>query len=322
MKPNVLICPSDAAWKATRSGPFVGASEAAALFGLHPYMTERELWRRLQGERLEIEETEAMLAGNCLEAGIARMFEIRHAAPVGNRVLSPQEFYAAPADSRVIVRHEFAPIQCTPDAIIATESGAELLQIKNVSEWKEDAWTNGAPREYQIQVQAEMACTGMPRATLVALIGGNRLIAHRYEANHELQRRICERAKALLELGIEPMPGTDDEVRAMFPQSVEGLSKEIENPEVVYEYARLKAQMSDLEEELDRVKVALQNDIGPAETFTIAGKKAGTWKTSMRNDPPREARSYPVRTLRLDSSITKQAKQQLPQRHEFPLLSE
>lgn len=324
MQPQVIPCRDEKEWLASRALSFVGASEAAALFELNPYMTRLALWERLQGVEHKVEVSDAMLAGIELEDGIARLY----ARKTGERVLLPSEFYGKPKllesdePPRIIVRHDTAPIQCTPDRIIVTKHGARLLQIKNVSAWKADEWMDTPPVAYQIQCQAEMACTGFGEATLCALIGGNELVIHELKRNEAFIHRLILRATELVGFPIAPPPGSDEEVKRLFPQSVDGLSKELEQPELLYEFARLKAELDELEKALEPVKAALQADIGPAETFTVNGKKGGSWKTSVRNEAAREARSYPVRTLRLDASITKEAKALTSPRHASPLLSE
>lgn len=322
--PIIIPCATEDDWHAVRAGPYVGASEAAALFGLHPYMTPRELWAKLQGNAPEKRDppSEAMLAGICLEDGIGKLYQLTFAAQAGEKVVTPQEFYGHPNAAKIVVRHPTLPFQCTPDFVIVTKHGARLLQVKNVSEWKEKAWIGTAPREYRIQVQVEMLCTGMGSSTLAALVGGDRLFAFDENARREIQDALAREAKVMLDLPIEPLPSTDEEIKRAFPASVEGLSKELERPESFLEFVRLKAEIEQLEEQLEPLKAAVQNDIGPAEAFTVAGKKAGTWKTSVRNDPPREARSYPVRSLRIAAEFTKQAKAQLTPRHDFPLLAE
>ena len=316
--PIIIPCATEDDWHRARADK-LGASEAAAVFGLHPYLSKLELWEKLQGTpRKQEPPSAAMLAGIHLEDGIGKLY----AHATGQRVLTPQEFYGHPKAAKVIVRHATLPIQCTPDFIIVTQSGAELLQVKNVSTWSADQWRDYPPRHYRIQVQAEMLCTGMPVAMLVALVGGQELAPHRVERAEKFLEDLARAVKEFVDLPIAPLPSTDEDVKRRFPESIEGLSKELEQPEALFEYARLKAEMDQLEEDLERVKSALQADIGAAETFTVGGAKAGTWKTSVRNDPPREARSYPVRSLRIAADFTKQAKAQLTPRHEFPLLSE
>jgi putative phage-type endonuclease len=310
--PIVIPCATEEDWHAVRAQAYIGASEAAAVFDLNPYMSKLALWERLQGvEQKREPPNAAMLAGTYLEDGIGKLY----AAVYGQRVLTPQEFYGHPKAAKVIVRHPTLPLQCTPDFIIVTQSGARLLQVKNVASWKADQWADQPPRAYRIQVQAEMLCTGMPSAMLAALVGGQELMPHEIERSAAFLQELAEAATSLVALPIAPPPSNNEEIKRLFPESVPGLSKELERPENLYEFARLKAEAERIDEELERVKAALQADIGPAESFTVQGRKAGSWKTSVRTDPPREARSYPVRTLRLDTSVTKQAKSQLPERH-------
>jgi len=318
--PIIIPCATENAWHAERA-KMLGASEIAALVGQNPYMTPLQLWSKKKLDRAStLEDTEALLAGKFLEDGNARWYAHAH----GVHVVTPQEFYGLRDAAQVVVRHPQFPIQCTPDRFIvrpaAGESEAEVrvLQLKNVSAFLLDRWVEAGevvpPLSVQIQVQIEMFCTGIERGAIGAIIGGN---SRKDAPDIELNRQFVERLAALavqfwrsLDGDVPPaaLAADVDFIGDQFPKSVAGLSKELEHPELLVDLANIKAELKALEEHAGALEARLKSEIGPAEVFTINGKKAGTWKTQVRNDPPREARTSEFRVFRLDSSITKQAK--------------
>lgn len=340
LAPLIIPCPDEASWHRERS-KLLGASEVAALFDCHPYLTKRQLWMRKKGLVPPDDETEAMEAGKFAELMLAPWYAKR----TGRRVLTPQEFYRGaagyetpatvdPVPFAIIVRHPTLPLQCTPDRILqCSNEGCELpsfglptrngvLQLKNADRWLLDQWEGEegavtAPLCYQVQVQAELLCTGLKWGALAASIGGNRLRHLDIEAHPAFQSKLgaaCVNFMQSLALDQAPAPTADDldEIRRAFPLAVPGRTKELDNAAALMEYAKHAAFSKWHEEQADHYKAQLQAELGDAEVATIGGQKVATWKSSTRRDPPREAREFTVRTFRLDKRISDTAKAAIP----------
>lgn len=327
MKPTIIACPTEEAWHAQRAKA-IGASEVAALFDLHPYMTRRQLWLRKKGLEPDQETTDAMRAGLLSEDMHARWIAQDHP---GTEVWRPSEFFvpdelARVAATQVITRHPEAPLQATPDRVILpSPQEAGLLQLKNVSEWAADEWEEGTPLHVQIQVQAELLCSGFSWAIASALIGGNRRKEHKIEAHPEFHQELVRRASAfwLTLAGDEPPEATAGDlelVRRQFPASAPGLSINYPHPEDLFRLAEVKAKIAQLEEDEKALLAKIQSLAGPAETILGDGQKLATWKSSTRNEAAREARQVPVRTFRLDPKILQAAKAALPRHEHQPIL--
>ena len=88
------------------------------------------------------------------------------------------------SDQHSLYRDDATPyLQASPDSFqIATGkdppelAGVGVLQIKTTDRANAKFWRNGAPVDYQIQVQAEMRVTGAKWGSLVCLVGGNKMI--------------------------------------------------------------------------------------------------------------------------------------------------
>lgn len=122
---------------------YVGASEAAALFDCHPFMTRRELYHRKRSELSDVRESNVMRLGSYLEP-----FILEQTFP--NAVRSEQKQVPHP---------EIHGLACTPDAF--TEIG-ELIEIKSVSQSPDTAAVH-----HVIQCQVQMMVLNQPLVHLV-----------------------------------------------------------------------------------------------------------------------------------------------------------
>jgi len=150
----------------------VGASEAAALFGLHPYLTKFRLWN-LKAGRIpadDLADNERVEAGIFMEPSIAAWVKHRTGWP-----LTKVERYCEHPTVK--------GMGCSPDYEFVDPATGELVtvQIKNVDAIVFAKWEDGPPMVYQLQVQHEIACGPYARGVLAVNVGGNRLELFRYD---------------------------------------------------------------------------------------------------------------------------------------------
>ena len=153
----------------------IGASEIAAITGLHPYASPWDVWLRKTGQAPDVEETEPMEWGIRLEPAIRQKY-----------VDHTRSCVAVPLSSMFHAEHQWA--RATPDGIVVGEVDAKhgqymlapdkekwrhLLQCKNVGTWAARDWEAGPPVYVQLQEMWEMHVTGLTRADVAVLIGGN-----------------------------------------------------------------------------------------------------------------------------------------------------
>ena len=109
--------------------------------------------------------------GNLLEEPIAQ----RYAQKTGRTLWQGSPF--------AVAQHPTIPcMRSTPDRFVIggepprfpdfTPTGGGLLQIKNTNAFKGHDWDLGVPDYIEVQVQHEMACTGLQWASVAVLIGG------------------------------------------------------------------------------------------------------------------------------------------------------
>ncbi len=151
------------AWLASRTSG-IGASEAAALYGLSPYASAYSLWAEKSGRAPAMEiDGEWLEWGRLLETPIAQRYELK----TGRKLWRLGEYCVA-------VHREREYMFSTPDFWVVESElpGSGLCQIKNAMIFKERTWEDGPPMHVQIQVQHEMSCTGRDWTSVAVLIGG------------------------------------------------------------------------------------------------------------------------------------------------------
>lgn len=286
---------SEAAWlTARRQG--IGASEAASILGISPYKSALALYC----EKLELTapdplEHEALYWGRMLERPIA----YRYAEVTGRRVV--------PAEPWTLRRSRVHPFMvATLDALTwPTPQQVVPLEIKNVGAYKGDDWAEEPPLHVQVQVQHQLAVTGLPAASIAALVGGNRLVWFDVARNDrfigvliEAEGRFWDR---LLAQDPPPVDGTEAGkalLRALYPRETPGLVVNL--PAEAMEWDIDLQGLKSLEKAHDATKLALENKlkaaIGEAECGVLPNGVTFTWKASERKGYVVEATT--VRTLR------------------------
>lgn len=162
----------------------IGASEAAAVLGVSPFESARQLYLRKRGLIPDVEETEAMRWGTLLEPPILREYERRS----GETIAARQLFYPAASGS---------PMLATLDAM--TQSG-HPVEVKTTSaiHGRElgDGGTDQLPDHWIVQAQQQMILSDTGYVDFAVLIGGQRLSIHRVDR----RPRLCESLAARVDL--------------------------------------------------------------------------------------------------------------------------
>lgn len=271
------------AWLANRRTG-IGASEAAAAIGKSPWKSRLELWgeKTCRLEQPDLSDNERIRWGQRLERVIADGF----GEDSGRGIIHwPQTD---------VVRHaEHHCMFCTPDALTLDDEGVGLLQVKTTGAERLADWDGDAPPLiYQIQVQHELACTGLSKATLACLVGGNRLIWHDIYRDQEFIE-----ALELAELefwchvtrDIEPPADLSSASMQAFarihPQD-DGTATELPDEMLTLSRAILdaKSRVKDLMDAIHADEARIKLAIGDHAIGTLADGSQWTWRTQQRGE--------------------------------------
>lgn len=160
----------------------IGSSQIASILGIEgAFNSEFEVWQQFVGQtESESSSNEAMLAGTCLEDGIAKMYEFKY-----NTKLKKLRTGNAWQHSK------FEWAICHPDRIIDKHTALEIKLVSsyNISKWGEDD-TDEIPMYYLTQVLWYMIVNEQINTVYVARFTNNQL--HRYIVKREDNKDLIE----------------------------------------------------------------------------------------------------------------------------------
>ena len=277
---RTLITPADEAhWHAMRAQDLT-STDVAALFSLSPYKTAFELWHeKRSGEVAQVKDNDRMRWGRRLEAVVAEGI-----AEERRWQARPFKEYGRLADVRLGASFDFR----VNDRLDATDSPDDaILEIKTVdflafrNGWTiEDDYVE-APAHIELQVQHQMLVSGLRRAFIGVLIGGNRIELLEREADDQVHAGIIAAAAqfwASIEAGTPPAPVMPDDARAVIRLNQHAEPGKLldvrDNPyvaELIRQYDYLGRQAKAVADERDVVKAELLAAIGDAEKVIVDG---------------------------------------------------
>jgi len=264
-------------WLAMRKQD-VTASGAAALLGVHPFVTAYGLWAEKTGAIAQDGEmTEAMERGIELEPlAVRRLAKVRPTWLVEQ----PNAYYRDPK----------ARLGATPDAFASDPErpGFGVVQIKSVEprkfrkDWRNEDGEIEPPLWIVVQAIIEAHLTGAQWAAVAALVISYGIELHVVEV--PLHAGIIERIRAeteafwrMVEDGHTPDPDykRDGTLLSRIYAEASGpeidLSADNEIPSLLAERERISAVTSENRRRSDEIKAALLHKIGPAQSARVAG---------------------------------------------------
>ena len=163
----------------------LGSSDAAAVVGLNPYRTPMAVWNDKMG-LTPIDDTdpsEATHWGHVLEPIVAREW-------------SRQTGYRIRRVHAILVHDTVSWMGCDLDFVCTTLDGPRIVEVKTTAEHNAGRFNEGIPDDHYIQIQHQLLVTQLPWAYYVLLLGGQRLMATRVDADAEIQAALFQREQA------------------------------------------------------------------------------------------------------------------------------
>ena len=298
---EVVSPASRAEWLKLR-GDTIGASEAAALFGVHPFTTAYELHHLKVGTiAADPTETGPMRRGRHLEqVAVEFLREERPEWIVTANVIPGGMFY----------RDLAAGLSCTPDAFVTdpARDGVGICQIKSVepgvfrSRWRGDDGAVEVPLYVAVQAIQEAFLTGAKWAVVCPLVVGFAIEMPILEVplHAGLTGRLLAESAAFWSGVRSGRAPSADSARdaALLERLWSGGGLEIdlaadnEVPELVAERERLSAENGAAETRLKEIKAALLAKVGDATIARLADGRCITLKRVERKGYAVEPSSY------------------------------
>lgn len=259
-------------WLANRANG-IGGSEAAAVLGLHPWMSPLALYCEKIGlTGPKDADSEAVEWGRILEPVIADQFVEK----TGRQLVDPGPWHSW--------RNNHYPfMQVTVDRLIVPigEEGNGDLSIKTASAYKHEDWKDEEiPLPYQIQLQYELLTTGMQWGAFAALIGGQRLeLRPNITRNERFCACLLEKVEEFwdrIKRGDPPDPdgsaSTTETLKRLYPKdNGEAIALPGEAMEWDERRAKLKAEIKEREAAVDEIDNRIKFTIGDAAFGLLPG---------------------------------------------------
>lgn len=259
----------------------IGASDAAAVFGLSPYKSPLALYFEKRGEvEMPESEREALYWGRVLQSPIARRYEYE----TDREIEEPDQF--------AILRHPTHPFMlATLDATAMAKSptakqppagGRGVVEIKNAGFFKKEEWRDEPPLAFQIQAQHQMFVAGAEWASLAALVGGVEFfwadIARHNGFINVLLNKVGE-FWSRVQSGTPPEADGTESTRQLLKQlyprdNGEIITLESKWANVDDELVRIKIDQKKYQERRDKLENELKLAIGTATAAQIDGSTA------------------------------------------------
>lgn len=273
-------------WLALRE-PNLNSTDIPALFGVSPYMTAFELWHRKAGSlQSDFQDNERVTWGRRLEAVVAEGV----AEDKGWKATPFKDYIAMP-------KHR---IGSSFDFIVHDDDSNEaILEIKCVDYFAfKDGWIiDGddieAPPHIELQVQHQMLVSGIDKAYIGVLVGGNTVKVLERDADPVIHKLIIAKAATFWQSIADNEPPEPDyaadakSIIALNSNVRDGAfidaSKDAEITQAIQEYQHVSSECSALEKVKDEKKARVLELVGDAEKV-ISGKyslSAGMVKESV-----------------------------------------
>jgi len=278
---------NEAHWLALRREDLT-STDIAALFGLSPYKTAFELWHeKKSGARVEFVENERMKWGKRMEATVAQGI-----AEDQGWAVRPFKDYMRIDGLRVGSSFDFRIVGtggffAGSDNHPEPDAGDAILEIKCVDFLQfRDGWTIDegfieAPAHIELQAQHQMLVSGLKRAYIGVMVGGNDIRVIERAADPQVHAGILAAARDFwksIDENNPPPPVMPDDAEAVIgmyqfaePGKLLVAQDDAELLALVREYRQFKTAASDADEQAQVRKAEILQRIGDHEKVLLPG---------------------------------------------------
>lgn len=277
-----------ASWLAGRQNA-IGASDVAVILGASQHKSPFTLYQEKRGAIGGFEGNLATELGLVLEPFLAE----KYTQETGVSVLDPGNWTVFP-------HREIPFFGCTPDRLILRKgdtltalTDCEILkavELKTMGEYAARKNDGDPPLDYEIQVQAQMACLECEQADIAMLIGNrefrvvpqvrnDRFIKVMLQAIAEFWERVQNEDPP----PVDASDSTFETIKAMHPDD-NGHIVTLSDKAVFASLAldEVKAQIKELEAQEQEAKILILAEMGDATFGDLGDGTYRSWKTQVR----------------------------------------
>ena len=254
-------------WLRLRKG-FVGASEVACILGMSRYSTPLGIYTDKLSPNITDDMTEWQEWGHRLEDAIAKW------------VGETQDITVMPSPG-LLQSVEYPWLGATPDRV--TDAG-EPVELKTSDRFMADAWADGVPDNYRIQVLVQMIVLGARRGYLAVLHGGNRPEFFTINWDQVVVDQIVSITKGFWQnhvmAKVAPEPTTSDELALAHRDSGDALDGDERLLMAWWLDGQERSAYKAAESQIEAVKAAYKELLHTTDrsVLTYKGKALYTWK--------------------------------------------
>lgn len=285
---------SRTAWLAARKLG-LGASDTAAVLGVDPWKSALEVYLDKVNPVVHDDTvSEAAEWGSAVEAVVARKVASRH-RHLGKLTPSPG-----------LCAHPDHPwMLATPDRLLVDDTREALLEIKTTDARNRPQWADGPPHRVLVQVQQQLAVTGLDVAYVAVLFGGREMPAPFLVARDAtVIDLIIEHGGAFwrdhVEARVPPEArlGDGSALAGLYPgdDTLDGLIADDTLEALIRDRRGAKTALDQWGDTVDRLDLRIKEALGDHTLLTSAdGEVLATWKpkTTRRFDTRRFRADYP-----------------------------
>lgn len=270
----------------------IGSSAVATIMGANPWDTPLQLYGRMCGVLPPKEQTIAMRAGHAAEPLIFALYNEDTGRPTRD-----------PGDYTMQSNPDYPWLHCTVDRFAFREAdawGEGVVEGKNVGWRMRKDWAEGTPLYAQMQIQEQLAITGLAWGSAAALLSSNEFVYEDHAANEPFITAMLKKTKEFWERvqnGDPPEVETGEDLatlRLLYADYEKG--KVIELPDCANAHDEMRADahkdMKQAEAAYKYHSAKIAKMIGDAEKGTLLGGGGFTWKTVNKKAHTVKAMSY------------------------------
>lgn len=271
----------------------IGGSDIATILNLNPWKTPYELWLDKTSqdiEELSADTEERMMWGNTLEDIVAKHYSSvtdnkvqrlnqQLVGSVSIAVANPDRFIV---ESGSRVRWDDKEQRVLGASKVLEVKTAHAMSL-NSPDWGE-AGTDEVPSNYWCQVQWYMGISGVHKADLAVLFGGQKFRIYHIDFDSEFFESAVNIAAKWWQdhvlTGIAPDPNTEAEARIKWRNSTQGkeLIAGVDIADLIGQLNEVKAAIKELELDEQAIKDKIIPAFQDAETLTYMGSRIATYK--------------------------------------------